>query len=51
LKSIIQSIGTTSFIRLRIGVGPKEMEVDRSLTPHGEDVQKYVLCMILFNPL
>jgi PTH1 family peptidyl-tRNA hydrolase len=43
LKSIIQSIGTTSFIRLRIGVGPKEMEVDRSLTPHGEDVQKYVL--------
>ena len=43
LKSIIQTLGTGAFIRIRIGVGPKEMIEDMSATPHGEDVQKYVL--------
>jgi PTH1 family peptidyl-tRNA hydrolase len=43
LKSVIESLGTTAFIRLRIGVGPKEMLDNVGATPHGDEVQKYVL--------
>ena len=43
LKSIIQTLNTTAFIRVRIGVGPKGMLEDISTTPHGTEVQKYVL--------
>ena len=43
VKSIIQSLNTTAFIRLRIGVGPKGTPEEISVTPHGPEVQKYVL--------
>lgn len=43
LKSIITSLGHGDFIRLRIGVGPKEMLENQSAIPHGDEVQKYVL--------
>lgn len=43
VKSIISSLGTKEFIRIRIGVGPKKMLDDPTATPHGDEVQKYVL--------
>lgn len=43
VKSIIESLGTTAFIRLRIGIGPKGMLEDPTSAPHGDEVQKYVL--------
>jgi PTH1 family peptidyl-tRNA hydrolase len=43
VKSIISSLGTKEFIRVRIGVGPKEILDNPLATPHGEEVQKYVL--------
>ncbi len=43
VKSIIEALGTTAFIRLRIGIGPKEMLTESATPPHGDEVQKYVL--------
>ena len=43
VKSVIESLGTTEFTRIRIGIAPKETNGKDIIPPHGEDVQKYVL--------
>ena len=43
LKSIIESIGKKDFIRIRIGVAPKDVDGKEVLPPSGDAVQKYVL--------
>lgn len=46
LKSIIQSLGKKDFIRVRIGIAPKEVDGKDIKAPHGEMVQGYVLGQI-----
>ena len=43
LKSVIDSIGTKEFIRIRIGIAPHDVDGKVVLSPSGEDVQDYVL--------
>jgi PTH1 family peptidyl-tRNA hydrolase len=43
VKSVIESLGTTEFTRIRVGIAPKETDGKEIIPPHGEDVQKYVL--------
>ena len=43
LKSIITCLGRTDFLRLRVGIAPKETDGKEILPPHGEEVQRYVL--------
>jgi PTH1 family peptidyl-tRNA hydrolase len=43
LKSIIDTLGRTDFIRIRIGIAPKETDGDKIIPPHGKGVQDYVL--------
>ncbi len=43
LKSIIESLGTREFTRIRIGIAPKETDGQHTKPPHGEAVQKYVM--------
>jgi PTH1 family peptidyl-tRNA hydrolase len=43
LKSVIESLCTTEFTRIRIGIAPKETDGTTVIPPHGEMVQKYVL--------
>ncbi len=43
VKSIIESLGTKDFIRMRIGIGPKGMLEGAAKAPHGEEVQDYVM--------
>ncbi len=43
LNSIIESLGATDFIRIRIGIAPKETDGKEIIPPHGENVQDYVL--------
>jgi len=43
LKSIIETLGRTDFIRIRIGIAPKDVDGQEVIAPHGEEVQDYVL--------
>lgn len=43
VKSIIEALGKKDFIRIRIGIAPKEMETGEVHVPHGQAVQGYVL--------
>ncbi len=43
LKSVIDSLGTKEFTRIRIGIAPHDVDGKAVLPPHGEDVQDYVL--------
>ena len=43
LKSIIESIGATDFIRIRVGIAPKDTDGREIIPPHGENVSDYVL--------
>ncbi len=43
LKSIIENLGTRDFVRIRIGIAPKETDGEEVKPPHGEKVQSYVM--------
>lgn len=43
LKSVIQCLGRADFLRLRVGIAPKETDGKEVLPPHGDEVQKYVM--------
>ncbi len=43
IKSIIESLGTKDFFRIRIGIAPTGTGKDGLIPPHGDIVQKYVL--------
>ncbi len=43
LKNIIEQLGKKDFIRIRIGIAPKETDGKTVLAPSGEMVQKFVL--------
>ena len=43
LKSIIASLGKKDFIRIRIGIAPKEVDGKEIKAPHGQAVQGYVM--------
>jgi PTH1 family peptidyl-tRNA hydrolase len=43
VKSVIESLGTREFIRVRIGIAPADVDGKEIKPPHGEDVQEYVL--------
>lgn len=43
LKSIIENLGTRDFVRIRIGIAPKETDGEEVKPPHGEKVQGYVM--------
>ncbi len=46
LKSIIEALQKKDFIRIRIGIAPKEVDGKDVKAPHGEKVQSYVLSTI-----
>lgn len=43
VKSIIESLGTREFTRIRIGIAPVEVDGKDVKAPHGEEVQEYVM--------
>jgi PTH1 family peptidyl-tRNA hydrolase len=43
VKSVIESLGTREFIRVRIGIAPADVDGKEVKPPHGEDVQDFVL--------
>jgi PTH1 family peptidyl-tRNA hydrolase len=43
LKSIIESLQKKDFVRIRIGIAPKEVDGKEVKAPHGEAVQGYVM--------
>jgi PTH1 family peptidyl-tRNA hydrolase len=43
VKSIIEALGRTDFIRIRIGIAPAHVDGIEHFAPHGEAVQGYVL--------
>ena len=43
VKSIIASLGKKDFVRIRIGIAPKEVDGSTIKAPHGEAVQGYVM--------
>jgi PTH1 family peptidyl-tRNA hydrolase len=43
VKSIIESLGTREFIRIRIGIAPHDTDGKEIKAPHGEAVQGYVM--------
>ncbi len=43
VKSIIESLGTREFIRIRIGIGPENVDGKEVKAPHGMDVQDFVM--------
>lgn len=43
LKSIIEHLGKKDFVRIRIGIAPKETDGEAVKPPHGERVQSYVM--------
>lgn len=43
VKSVIVSLGTKEFIRIRIGVAHKDTDGKDVKAPHGEEVQKHVM--------
>lgn len=43
VKSVIDSLGTKEFIRIRIGIAPQEVDGKEIKAPHGEEVQDFVM--------
>jgi PTH1 family peptidyl-tRNA hydrolase len=43
VKSVIESLGTREFTRIRIGIAPENVDGTNVKAPHGEVVQDYVL--------
>lgn len=43
VKSVIESLGTKEFIRIRIGIAHKETDGKEIKALHGEEVQSYVM--------
>jgi peptidyl-tRNA hydrolase, PTH1 family len=43
VKSIIESLGTKEFTRIRIGIAPENVDGKEVKAPHGEAVQDFVL--------
>lgn len=43
VKSVIESLGTKEFIRIRIGIAPHDTDGKEIKAPHGEAVQGYVM--------
>jgi PTH1 family peptidyl-tRNA hydrolase len=43
MKSVIESLGTREFIRIRIGIAPEGVDGRDVKAPHGEEVGGYVL--------
>jgi PTH1 family peptidyl-tRNA hydrolase len=43
VKSVIESLGTKEFIRIRIGIAPHDTDGKEVKAPHGEAVQGYVM--------
>lgn len=43
VKSVIESLGTKEFIRIRIGIAPHDTNGKEIKAPHGEAVQGYVM--------
>jgi PTH1 family peptidyl-tRNA hydrolase len=43
VKSVIESLGTREFTRIRIGIAPEDVDGTNVKAPHGEVVQDYVL--------
>lgn len=43
VKSIIESLGTKEFIRIRIGIAPHDTDGKEIKAPHGKAVQGYVM--------
>jgi peptidyl-tRNA hydrolase, PTH1 family len=46
LKSIIDHLGTKDFVRIRIGIAPKDTDGEEVKPPHGEKVQGYVMGLV-----
>ncbi len=46
LKSIIETLGKRDFVRIRIGIAPKETDGEAVKPPHGEKVQGYVMGVV-----
>lgn len=49
LKSIIDSLQKKDFIRVRIGIAPRDIGVEGRKAPHGQAVQGYVMGAITEN--
>ncbi len=43
VKSVIESLGTREFIRIRLGIAPENVDGKDIKAPHGEEVQDWVL--------
>ncbi len=43
VKSVIESLGTREFTRIRIGIAPENVDGKDIKPPHGEEVQRYVM--------
>lgn len=43
IRSIIESLGTKEFIRIRIGIAPENVDGKEVKAPHGEEVQDFVM--------
>lgn len=43
VKSIIESLGTKEFIRIRIGIAPGDVDGKEVKAPHGTEVQDFVM--------
>ena len=43
VKSIIEALQKKDFIRIRIGIAPREVDGKETKAPHGEEVQGYVM--------
>lgn len=43
IKSIIESLGTREFTRIRIGIAPENVDGKEVKAPHGEEVQSFVM--------
>jgi peptidyl-tRNA hydrolase, PTH1 family len=43
LKSVMQCLGRSDFLRLRIGIAPHGTDGREKIPPHGDEVQKFVL--------
>jgi PTH1 family peptidyl-tRNA hydrolase len=43
LQSVIEGLGKMDFVRIRVGIAPKETDGKEIIPPHGKEVQDYVL--------
>lgn len=43
IKSIIESLGTKEFIRIRVGIAPENVDGKEVKAPHGDAVQDFVM--------